>query len=177
MILSLRSLRGTLPFGSFFYWGGTCTEFVISALISEVAERKGRQSKSRCEVTEYISSLTYIVIFSSSFCALVTFFSGGLWRYWIVPGSRIRFWCRDMPGSNNNKQNRPILLKSKIQVQTWITTDSIPLSHIWQQVANNYPCFSFWRIFHMAAFQNSISNFLTKQKLRNSLKLHFYFIK
>lgn len=44
---------------------------MISALISEVGEKKGRQSKSRCDITEYTSSLTYVVTFSSSFYILV----------------------------------------------------------------------------------------------------------
>lgn len=175
MILSLRSLRGTLPFGSFFIEGELVQHLWFLLWFQKLL--KGKAGKARAGVKLLSISHPWHILFSSSFCALVTFFSGGLWRYWIVPGSRIRLWCRDMPGSNNNEQNRPILLKSKIQVQMWITTDLIPLSHIWQQVANNYPCFSFWRIFHMAAFQNSISNFLTKQKLRNLLKLHFYFIK
>jgi len=148
---------------------------VIFALIAEVGEKKGRQSKSRCEVTEYTSSLTCIVTFFLLYSSSL-FFSGGCQLHWIVPCGRIMFWCRDVAGSYNSEQNRPILY-DKIQVQMWITTDSTTLSCIRLQVANKYPCFLFWRIFHTADFQNSVCDFLTKQKWRNSLKFQYHFIK
>lgn len=140
---------------------------------------KEKQAKQKQVWTYWIYLIPDIYCYLLLFllCSSYLFFSGDLWRYWIVPCSRIMLWCRDMPGSNNNEQVRPILLKSKIQVRMCITRDLILLSLMWQWVANNYFCFLFWRIFHMAAFQSSICDFLTKAKLRNSLKLHYYLIK
>lgn len=66
-------------FGVWFFIieGKSCIAFVISALISEAGEGKGRQSKSKCEVTEYTPCLTCIVTCFSSFCVLVVSFSLG----------------------------------------------------------------------------------------------------
>lgn len=38
----------------FLVGGENCIAFVISAWISEIGGKKGRQKKSRCEVTEYL---------------------------------------------------------------------------------------------------------------------------
>lgn len=170
--------RDCLPFGLFLLSGKlySICDFCFG-FRSWWKERQGKQEQVWSYWVHLIPDTCCDLFLFFLLYSDCLFFFGDCQLHSIVPWSRIMPWCRDEAGSNNSEQNRPILFTMKSKFRCG-------LPEIWHL----YLMFScrLQIVFLVSYFEGFFSQlpsrircviFLTNQKWRNSLKLHYCFIK